>query len=43
MNFMDFGMAVDLMFYYDEYVDECKEKGTNPVDFKTWYNNMEDY
>ena len=41
MSFMDFGMAVDFQFEYDDYVEECKENGVEPLDIKTWWDNLE--
>lgn len=39
--FNDFAMTVDLMFYYDDYVEECERKGEEPMTFQQWYNSME--
>ena len=41
MNFIDFGMMTDLQFEYDDYVEECKENGIEPKDFKTWWDELE--
>ena len=41
MNFIDFGMMSDLMLEYDEYVEKCKKTNVKPLEFKTWWNELE--
>ena len=39
--FNNFAMSVDLMFYYDDYVEECEKEGKEPMTFQQWYDSME--
>ena len=41
MSFVDFGMMVGLEHEYDEYVNECKTQGVEPMSFQAWWDSLE--
>ena len=41
MSFNNFGMMVDLECEYDEYVNECKAQGIEPMSFQAWWDSLE--
>lgn len=40
-QFGNFAMYTDLLFYYDDYVEECKKEGKEPKSIKEWYDEQE--
>ena len=38
----DFAMAVSLQREYDEYLMECVDTNTLPLDFSEWWESLED-